>query len=210
MTTLFVGGHGRCNETIPCPVPQGVTISWFGDLGKPVSKRMSSAILRGQLTRMTGLSSAAYPPCEHYSCESVALESEFRARAFLAGPWDNAAYLLQARPDFQVPLSLILAYAVQRWGGGGLQVKWAVCRSSVVYSQLNGHDYGGNNNVIDRPRESSRPAPAPGARLINDVAGALFIQQWGAPLLNYGQVSASQVQATFGKAATSSGGYVLV
>ncbi len=210
MARVFIGGHGRCNDNLPCAVPAGATISWFGDLGKPVTKRMSSAILNGSLTRMTGQSSSGYPPCEHYSCESVALESEARARAFLRGPWDNNTYLLQAKPDFQVPLSLILTYAVQLWGARGLDVRWAVCRSSVVYSQLNGHDYGGANNVIDRPRESSAPAPAPGNRPINNAAAALFVQRWGDPLLNYGGASATQITNTLGKTNTSSGGYILV
>jgi hypothetical protein len=209
MPTIFIGGHGRCNETTACPLPAGVTVSWFGDLGKPVSKRVSSAVLSGALTRMTGQSSSAYPPCEHYSCESVALESEARARAFLGGPWDAETYLLQAKPDYQVPLSMIVAHAVQRWGARSLSVKWAVCRSSVVYSHLNGHDFV-DNMLVDRPREHSAPAPAPGNRLINDVAGALYVQRWGARLLNYGMASVSQIAKTFGKTETSSGGYILM
>ena len=153
MATIFIGGHGRCNEGIACPLPAGVEVKWFGDLGKPVSKRVSGAILRGTYTTMTGLSSQAYPPCEHYSCESIALESEARAAHFLLGPWNRDTYLVQAKPASSVPLSYLVAFALTQFGGGPIDIRWAVCRSSVVYSHLYGHDLDGTGRLVDKPRE---------------------------------------------------------
>lgn len=210
MTTVFVGGHGRCNESMSCPMPRGVNVYWFGKLGNPVTKRMSSAILKGDLTTMSGMSSASDPPCQHYTCESVALESEARARAFLQGPWNADTYLIQAKPDFQIPLSWLINFAQSEWPNQMIDFKWAVCRSSVVYSGVVGHDYGGANNVIDKARDNTSPSPVPGLRPITNVKGALYVQRWGRACLNYGSATASQIKNTFGKTETSSGGYILM
>jgi len=198
MITLFIGGHGRCDESITCTVPKNISIKWFGKQGNPVTKAYSSAVLNGDHQIMSGLSSSDYPPCEHFCCESLAVENEERAKAFQKGRWNKNTYLVQAKPDFFVPLSKIMAYAQQKWSGQKIEIKWAVCRSSVNYSGIIKHDFQANQ-ALEVNRDSTAPSQSP-PQVVGNADGAIFVEKWNGVMsfTNYGGVSEKQLKKVTG------------
>ena len=197
MPTIFVGGHGRCDEGENVAVPKDVELYWFGLPGNPVTKAFSSAVLKGELTTMSGMNSRSAPPCQHWCCDSLTIECEIRANAFQSGPWDANTWLVQARPGFSVSLSQLISWSETKWGGQKKSFKWAVCRSSVKYSGLVIHDFNKETSrAIDGIRDKTGPSERPENKAIDNIEGLLFIEQWtGAKsIVDYGSVTAKQAK----------------
>jgi hypothetical protein len=199
MVTIFVAGHGRCDEGEPnIAVPRGIELYWFGLPGNPVTKAFSSAVLKGELTTMSGMNSASAPPCQHYCCDSIPMECSFRADAFQSGPWDTDTWLVQARQGFAVSLSQLMTWADTRWGGQKKSFKWAVCRSSVKYSGLVIHEFDKvTKSAVDGVRDKTGPSERPDTRAMGGIEGLIFIEQWtGARIskMNYGAISDRQAK----------------
>ncbi|MBK3737085.1 hypothetical protein GAY29_29260 [Azospirillum brasilense] len=184
MIIIFIGGHGRCDENLLCNVPEKVALTWYGCQGNSVGKDFSSAILKGAFTSPLPTGVVTTPLCEHYSCDSISLECEMRAQAFLEGPWDTDTYLIQARPDCIVPLSAILAYAVDKWKGRLIEIRWAVCRTSVRRKSFVVHRFNKETNMpYNELRSEKDPAPVPcegtsSGIPIEEFEKKIYLEQW--------------------------------
>jgi hypothetical protein len=199
MVTIFVGGHGRCDEgEANIAVPKDIELYWFGLPGNPVTKAFSSAVLKGELTTMSGMNSRSAPPCQHYCCDSLSMECQIRADAFQSGPWDTDTWFVQARPGFSVSLTQLMSWSGTRWGGQKKSLKWAVCRSSVKYSGLVIHDFNKETaRAVDGVRDRTGPSERPDNRAIDNIEGLIFVEQWtGAKIsrMDYGSVTTTQAK----------------
>ncbi|WP_372623743.1 hypothetical protein [Falsiroseomonas sp.] len=197
MKVIFVGGHGRCNPGYPLSLRDGaITVVWYGDQGNPTTKRFTNAILRGDYATALSTSPARSEICEHYTCASVALESEVRAVNFQKGRWNGDAYLFQAKPNFHVPLTTLAAVARAKWPGEAIEFRWVVCRSSLLSGKRGTHDFDLKLKMpvfVQDP--SDKHTEVPSGEVMGNGEGALYIEQWkgmGRAELNYG--SADEVQ----------------
>jgi hypothetical protein len=181
--TIFVGGHGRTNENVSFTCDGSVAVQWFGNLGNPVTKGYTKAILGGVYGKVLALSTDKSIVCEHFTCASVAVEYAERSAAFHAGAWDTDAYFVQGKQGFAVPLSKLIAIASSKWPNEPLVFKWAVCRSSIISGKTGAHDYNLATGLPGMTGDGSdQPTKPPAGEVIGDGEGALYWEQWGVPL----------------------------
>jgi len=193
MKLLFVAGHGRCDETVQRELPPRVSIKWYGQQGNPLTKGLTKQIMGGAVA-----SSATTPALqgyvEHYTCQSVMLENEERARAWMAGPWDSDCYLVQAMNMARVPLSEVIREAQRRWVGETIEIHWSVCRSSVRSPAAGTHSFvQGEGRTFEAGEKPAVVAP-PGET--ERDAASLYMTQWnrGLTIQDFGYAGLSQGQ----------------
>lgn len=131
MIKIFVSGHGRCNESKQVVLPRGFTVYWYGELGNPVTKAFSSAVLSGTHKEIVDSSLPGEQAAEHYLCDTLALENKERAIAFQKGRWDTNTYLIAINPGHYVSLTNLCKYAKLTWPDEVIVLHWSICRSSV-------------------------------------------------------------------------------
>ena len=190
---VFVGGHGRADENIHFAGTGSVTVEWFGNLGNPTKKSFSKAILAGKITKPIAVSTGKSLIPQHFTCASVALEYIERAKVFLKGPWDSEAYFVQAKQGFHVPLSNMITLFTRKWQNETITIRWAVCRSSLVSGKSGAHDFEDGRGTFLVPEPSDQPSIHPSGEAMGDSEGALYFQQFGKPLLNYGKTDFGQL-----------------
>ncbi|MGH7068274.1 MAG: hypothetical protein ACREFO_02405 [Acetobacteraceae bacterium] len=192
--TVFLGGHGRCAENVQVKsLPANVQIYWYGQLGNPVTKAYSSAVLHGDHKVMSGMSSAQHLPCRHWLCDTLSEELRLRAEQFHSGGWNSNAYLLQPKQDNDIPLFTLARFLGKKFSGKVVALRWSVCRSSTLHSGLWKHDFTNGQATLVQRDDTSPSKPAKQMAIV-DLDGAVFLEQWGKPIGNYGGATRQQLK----------------
>ncbi|MCX7113364.1 MAG: hypothetical protein NTX45_25300 [Proteobacteria bacterium] len=181
MIRIFIAGHGRCLAADKQVLPDRVSIMWFGELGKSVTKGFTKAVLRKRIEAIgDAMANGAYS--EHYLCDTLQLEATLRVQAFQEGIWDNNTFMVQAKLGKCMRLSTFIAYVKQRWPNEDIELRWAVCRTSLTGGGVFTHDIDANGT----PKfKSANGAPAlPVGQLLQDVNDDnVWFTRWGANLV---------------------------
>ncbi len=183
MVMCFIAGHGRCDPEDKKQLPQGVSVKWYGEMKKSVTKRFTKAVLAGNLDEI-GESSSSGVYSEHYLCETLELEAVLRTQAFQTGFWDVNTYMIQAKLGYCIKLSQLIVYAQGKWPGQPLDLHWAVCRSSLIGGGVLTHDYDPLTQTKFFRVSSGAAAPSPGNKLINAINdNTVWLTRWQANLV---------------------------
>lgn len=183
MKRIFIAGHGRCLENDKQILPANVSLTWFGEIGKSVTKGFTKAVLRGNIEAI-GEASGCGAYSEHYLCETLQLEATLRVEAFQAGAWDAHTFMVQAKPGRSMRLSRLITYARARWPGEVLDLRWAVCRTSLRGGGVLIHDADPLTGIQSFRTSPGAPAPNPAGQLVGAVDdNTMWCTQWAPGLV---------------------------
>src|SRR5262245_24251487 len=116
VATVYLGGHGRFDETVSKNVPRGARVEWYGKKGWPEGAWVSKRILKGK-AQWVHESVGGECIFEHYITATIGSELRARSDAFQTGHNDKIHYyLVQPKGNIAVGLSDIMTYVMTTIG----------------------------------------------------------------------------------------------
>ncbi|NRD73063.1 hypothetical protein HQQ94_07375 [Shewanella sp. VB17] len=182
MITIFIGGHGRQSPFEYKHLPLNVSIKWYGEIGKSVSKMYAKQVLNGSLNEIAETKYGGMY-VEHYLCETLDLEANSRLQAFQLGPWNSNTYMIQPKPPSCIKLSDFIIYAQKRWPSEQLDIRWAVCRTSTSGGASLTHDFQSNVGEVFKISDGKRAASPINSLTSNVNNGTVWLTQWKSRLV---------------------------